>query len=113
MGTSAGAASTYGKASVYGSASARVRLAPDEVFDPSAELLLERGDIEITNLDEAENRCTAVAGDRTVTFRVIDSGTGACRLSIQVGGGQDRVTNQRLADELLRSICGRLPVPCE
>jgi hypothetical protein len=112
-GTSAVAASTHGKASVYRSATAYVELAPDKAFNPAVKMLLERGDIEITDLKEANNRCKAVAGDRTLTFRVIESGTGRSRLSVLVGGGDNPDANQELADRLMQQICGRLEVACE
>lgn len=111
--TSALAASTHGKASVYGSASAYVRLAPDRAFNPAVKMLLERGDIEITNLKEVDNRCKAVSGDRTLTFRVIESSDGRSRLSLLVGGGNDPEANQVLADDLMGAICKRLEVTCE
>jgi hypothetical protein len=112
-GTSAVAASTHGSASVYRSATAYVQLAPDQAFNPAVKLLLERGDIEITDLKEANNRCSAVEGDHRLTFRVIESVGGRSRLSMLVGGGDDREANQELADELIRRICARLPTPCE
>jgi hypothetical protein len=107
------AGSTYGKVSVYRSATAYVRLAPDQVFNPVVEMLLERGDIKITDLKEASNRCRAVTGDRELTLRVIESGTGRSRLSVLVGGGDDPDANQELADTLMQQICGRLTVECE
>ena len=112
-GTSAVAASTHRKASLHRSASAHVQLAPDDAFVPAAELLLEREDIEITDLNQARNQCKAVAGDRKLTFRVIESGAGGSRLSMLVGGGHDPEANQELADELVKEICGRLGVACE
>jgi len=90
-----------------------VQLAPDQAFNPAVKILLERGDIEITDLKEHDNRCRAVAGDRKLTFKVVDTGTGRSRLSMVVGGGNDPEANQELADKLVRTICGRLPVSCE
>jgi len=112
-GTSAAAASTYGRTSVYRSATAYVELAPDQTFNSAVRMLLERGDIEITDLKEANNRFKAVAGDRKLTVRVIESGTGRSRLSVLVGGGDDPNRNQELADRLMQQICGRLEVACE
>ena len=112
-GTSTVAASTHGKASVYRSATAYVELAPDRAFNPAVKMLLERGDIEITDLKEANNRCKAVAGDRKLTFRVIESGIGRSRLSVLVGGGDNPDANQELADRLMQQICGRLGVACD
>ena len=112
-GTSAVAVSTHRKASLYRSASAYVQLAPDDAFVPAAELLLEREDIEITDLNQAQHRCKAVAGDRQLKFRVIESGTERSRLSLLVGGGDDPDANQELADELVKEICERLGVACE
>jgi len=112
-GTSAVAASTHGRASVYRSATAYVELAPGEAFKPAVKMLLERGDIEITDLNEANNRCKAVVGDRTLTFRVIESGEGRSRMSILIGRGDGTEANQQLADALMQQICGRLEVACE
>ena len=112
-GTSAIAASTHGKASVYRSATAYVQLAPEQAFNPVAKMLLEWGDIEITDLDEAAFSCKAVAGDRRLTFRVIESSGGRSRLSMLVGGGDDPEANQELAEELLQRICASLSVKCE
>lgn len=112
-GTSAVAASTHGKASVYRSATAYVQLAPDQAFKLAVNVLLERGDIEITDLNEANNRCKAVEGDHKLTFRVIESGDGRSRLSMLVGGGDNPDANQKLADDVIRRICARLPMPCE
>ena len=53
-----------------------VQLAPDQAFNPAVKILLERGDIEITDLKEHDNRCRAVAGDRKLTFRVVEYGDG-------------------------------------
>jgi hypothetical protein len=111
-GGSAAAASTYGKASVYRSATAYVQLAPEQAFNPAVKMLLERGDIEITDLKEANNRCKAVTDDFKLTFRVIESGPGRSRLSMLVGGGNDPGANQELAERLMRAICGRLTVDC-
>jgi hypothetical protein len=76
-------------------------------------MLLERGDIQITDLEEADNRCQAVAGDQKLTFRVIESTEERSRLSLLVGGGDDPVANQELADRLMRQICGGLGVACD
>jgi hypothetical protein len=110
---STAAASTYGSASIYRSATAYVQLVPEEAFDPAVEMLLERGDIEITELEESDNRCKAVSGDRKLTFRVIESGTRRSRLSLLVGGGHNPDANQELADTLIEQICGRLTIACE
>ena len=112
-GASAAGGSTVRSASIYRSASATVQLAPDQAFNPAVKILLERGDIEITDLKEHDNRCRAVAGDRKLTFKVVDNGTGRSRLSMVVGGGNDPEANQELADNLMRAICDRLPVSCE
>ncbi len=112
-GTSAAAASTYGKASVYRSATAYVELAPGAAFKPAVELLLGRKDIKITDLEEASNRCTAVMGERKLTFRVVESGPDRCRLSVLVGGGDDPEANQELADQLMQNICRHLGEACE
>lgn len=90
-----------------------MQLAPDQAFNPAVKILLERGDIEITDLKEHDNRCRAVAGDRKLTFKVVDTGTGRSRLSMVVGGGNDPEANQDFADNLMHAICGRLPVSCE
>ena len=111
-GTSAAAASTYGRTSVYRSATAYVELAPDQTFNSAVRMLLERGDIEIIDLKEANTRFKAVAGDRKITFRVIESGTGRSRLSVLVGGGDDPNRNQELANRLMQQICGRLTIAC-
>ena len=111
--TSAVAASTHRSASVYRSATAYVQLEPDQAFNRAVKMLLERGDIEITDLKEANNRCSAVEGDHRLTFRVIESGGGRSRLSMLVGGGDDPDANQELADTLIQAICGRLPTACE
>ena len=112
-GASTFAASTHGRASVYGSATAYVRLAPDEAFNPAVEFLLGRGDIEITELKEAENRCKAVIGDHKLTFRVIDAANRQSRMSLLVGGGRVSDANQELADTLMEQICGCLTAACE
>ena len=112
-GTSAVAASTHGSASVYRSATAYVQLAPEQAFNPAVKMLLERGDIETTDLKEANKRCSTVEGDHRLTFRVIESGGGRSRLSMLVGGGDDPDANQELADTLIQAICGRLPAACE
>jgi hypothetical protein len=107
------AASTYGKASVYRSATAYVELAPADAFEPAVELLRERDDIEITDVESADSRCKAITGDRTVTLRVIESTPGRSRLSLMVGGGSDGDANDALAKDLLVAICGRLGDACE
>jgi hypothetical protein len=112
-GTSAAVASTYGKASVYRSATAYVDLAPGDAFKPAVELLLGRKDIKITDLVEANTRCTAIMGDRSLTFRVVESGPDRCRLSILVGGGDNPEANQELADQLMQNICRHLGAACE
>lgn len=112
-GTSAVAASTHGRTSVYRSATAYVQLAPEDAFEPAVTLLLEREDIEITDLREAHNRCKAVAGNRKLTFRIIESTDGRSRLSLLVGGGDDPEANQELADKLMRQMCSRLSAACE
>jgi len=112
-GTSAVAASTYGRTSVYRSATASVRLTPDRAFDSAVKTLLERGDIQITELKEADRRCRAVSGDRKLTFKVVDVGSGRSRMSMVVGGGRDPDANQDLADGLIGAVCGHFPVACE
>jgi len=107
------AASTHGAASVYRSAIAYVQLAPDKAFNPAVNMLLERGDIEITDLKEVNYRCNAAIGDHTLTFRVIESGNGRSRLSMLVGGGDNPEVNQELADKLMGEICHRLAGACE
>lgn len=111
--TSAVAASTYGRATVYRSANAYVQLAPDQAFKPVVEMLLARSDIKITELEEADNRCSAVSGDHKLTLRVIESGDGRSRISILVGGGNDPNENQDLADDLIWRICARLGTVCD
>ena len=113
LGASMGAASTHGGATLYRSATAFVQLAPDRAFNPAVKVLLERSDIEITDLKEANSRCKAVVGDRTLTFRVIESGEGRSRMSILIGRGDGTEANQQLADALMQQICGRLEVACE
>lgn len=112
-GTSTLAASTHRKASVYRSATGYVRLPADQVFNAVVRMLLERGDIELTDLKEAENRFRAVAAGRKLSFRVIESTNEKSRLSLLVGGGDDPETNQEIAERLMQQICGRLEVPCE
>ncbi len=112
-GASTVAGSTSGKISVHRSATAYVALAPEDAFEPAVTLLLERDDIEITTLDEAANRCTAVSGEMTITLRVIQSTPGRSRLSIMVGRGTDADANQALADRLVRTICLSLGAACE
>ena len=112
-GASSVAASTYAKASAYGSASAYVRLEPQEAFDSAVKLLLEREDIKIIGLTETDSRCTAAAGDRNLTFRVIESSPGRSRLSMMVGGGSDSGGNEAWAAALLQQICGRLSAACD
>lgn len=111
--TSALAASTYGKSSGYRSATAYVEMAPDRVFNSAVGMLLERGDFEITDLKEADKRCTAASGDYRLTLRVLESGHNRSRLSVLIVGGDDPMANQKLADELTRKTCARLPMPCE
>jgi len=106
-------ASTAGKVSAHRSATASVALAPEDVFEPAVTILLERDDIEITALDEAANRCTAVSGDVTITLWVIASAPGRSRLSIMVGRGTDADANQALADRLAGTICLKLGPACE
>ena len=112
-GTSAAAASTYGRTSVYRSATAYVQIAPDQAFKAVVEMLLAQGDIKITELEEADARCSAVSGDNKLTLRVIESGEGRSRMSILIGGGDATEANQQLADALMQQICGRLDVACE
>jgi len=112
-GTSTVAASAYRKAAVYGTSKAYVRTAPEDAFKDGVRVLGELADTEITALDEKSTRCAAVHGDRVLTFRVFESGDGMSRLSLLVGGGDDSVANQELADRLMREICRRLDVACE
>lgn len=112
-GASAVAASTHGKASVYRSATAYVQLAPEQAFSTAVKFLLGRGDIKITDLKEAENRCSAVRDNHRLTLRVIESGDGRSRISILVGGGDDPIASQDLADDLVWRICARLGTKCE
>jgi len=112
-GVSTVAASTARTATNYRSASSHVRLGADEVFDSAVGLLLERDDIEVDGVDEASHRCSAVAGERTLTLRVIDDGTRGSRLSLTVGHGDDGDTNQALAERLLREICRRFGDTCD
>jgi len=112
-GASTVAGSTSGKVSVHRSATAYAALAPEDAFEPAVTILLERDDIEITALDEAANRCTAVSGEVTITLRVIQSTPGRSRLSIMVGRGTDADSNQALADRLVRAICLSLGAACE
>ena len=112
-GASAVTASTYARASVYRSATAHVLLPPEQAFKPVVEMLLARGDIKITELDEADTRCSAVSGDHKLTLRVIESGDGRSRISILVGGGDDPNENQDLADDLIWRICARLGTACD
>ena len=113
MRISAAGASTYQKSSVYRSAAATIGLNPEDAFDAAATLLLEHGGIEITKLEERENRCSAVAGEHKLTLRVTEVGPGRTRVSILVGGGRDAEANQRLADEIVEEICARLGTTCE
>jgi len=113
MGTSAVGASTYQKASVYRSAAATVDLGPEDAFEAAVKLLLERDDIEITELDEEANRCSARAGDQTLTLRIIEVGSERTRLSLLVGGGRDTESNQDLADEMIAEVCARLGSACD
>ena len=112
-GASSVAGSTSGKVSVHRSATVYVALAPEDAFEPAVTILLERDDIEITALDEAANRCTAVSGEVTITVRVIESTPGRSRLSVMVGRGTDADANQALADRLVGDLCLRLGVACE
>lgn len=112
-GASAVAASTYRQYSLYRSASASVQRTPDETFEAAATLLLERHDVEITDLNETHRQCTAVVGDRTLTLRVTVAGAGRSRLSILVGGVDDVSGSQALADRLLQQICVQLEASCE
>ena len=112
-GVSTMAASTHGTSSLYGSSSAIARLAPEDVFESAVKLLLERDDIEITSLEEADNRCTAIAGSRKTTLRVVDVDGERSRLSLLVGGGDDPAANQELAEGLMHDICARLGAACE
>ena len=109
---SAVGASTYQKGSVYRSATAYVELTPEDAFEPAVKLLLEREDIEITKLEEAENRCSAVAGNHKLTLRVVEADPGRSRLSLLVGGGRDAEANQGVANELMMRICLRLGAGC-
>jgi hypothetical protein len=113
MGTSAVGASTYQKSSVYRSAAATVDLPPEEAFESAVKLLLERKDIEITELEEEANRCSARAGDQTLTLRVIEVASDRTRLSLLVGGGRDTESNQDLADEIVEAICARFAKNCD
>ena len=113
MGTSAVGASTYQKSSVYRSAAAAVDLGPEDVFEAAVKLLLERKHIEITELEEDANRCSARAGDHTLTLRVTAVGPGRTRLSMLVGGGRDAEANQHLADEIVHEVCARLGNTCD
>lgn len=113
MGTSAVGASTYQKSSVYRSASATVDLGPEDAFGAAVKLLLEREDIEITELEEGANRCSARVGDHTLTLRVTAVGPGRTRLSMLVGGGRDAEANQNLADEIVDEACARLGNICD
>jgi len=112
-GVSTVAASTARTATNYRSASSHVRLGTDEVFDSAVGLLLERDDIEVDGVDEASRRCSAVAGDRRLTLRVIDDGVGGSRLSVTVGRGDDTDANQALAELLVREICERFGDACD
>jgi hypothetical protein len=112
-GTSTMAASTHAKSSLYRSASATVRLTPEHTFEPAVTLLLERDDIEITVLTEADNRCQAIAGSRKLTLRVIKVDDERSRLSLLVGSGDDPEANQELAEILIQDICARLEAACE
>jgi hypothetical protein len=111
--TSSVAASTHSRASLYRSSTAYVQQSPDRAFNPAVNILLERTDIEITNLEEADNRCTAKAGDRKLTLRVIEADRNRSRLSLLVGGGDDPAANQELAERLMRDICAHFGAACE
>jgi hypothetical protein len=112
-GTSTVAASAYRKAAVYGTSKAYVQMAPEDAFKPGMAILAELEDTKITALDEDSTRCTAAHGDRMLTFRVFVSGDGRSRLSLLVGGGDDAVANQELADQLMKKICEQLDATCE
>jgi hypothetical protein len=112
-GTSSVAASAYRKAAAYGSSKAYVQMVPEDAFDPGVAMLSQLEDAEITALDEDFTRCTATFGDRALTFRVFESGEGRSRLSLLVGGGDDAVANQELADQLMKKICKHLEAACE
>ena len=113
MGSSAVGASTYQKSTVYRSAAATVDLGPEDAFEAAVKLLLERDDIEITELEEGANRCTARAGDHKLTLRVTAVGPGRTRLSMLVGGGRDTESNQTLADEIVEEVCARFAKKCD
>lgn len=112
MGTSAVGASAYQKATSYRSAVATVDLGPEDAFEAAVKLLLERDDIEITELEEGANRCSARAGDHTLMLRVIKVNSERTRLSLLVGGGRDTESNQNLADEMIAEVCARLGSAC-
>lgn len=112
-GASTMAASTYGRASLYRSATATVRLASEDAFERAVKLLLERDDIQITELMEADHRCRAIVGNLEVGVRVIEVDGDRSRLSLLVGGGDDPEANQELADSLMKDICARLGTTCE
>jgi len=107
------AALTHAAASTYRSATAYVELSPEDAFEASTRMLLDRDDLEITALDEAGRRCTASMGAHTVTVRVIESTPVRSRLTVTVGGGDEPASNESLATALVRDVCKRLPVPCE
>jgi hypothetical protein len=111
--TSVIASSTHGRASNYRFATTYVEMVPEEVFDTAVTMLRESGDIEVTDLNEPDNRCGAVSGDLKLTFRVLEATEGRSRLSAMVGGGHDPDGNQELADTMIRRVCERLPEPCE
>jgi len=112
-GVSSVAASTYQKASTYRSAAATVDLPPEDVFEAGVEVLVEREDIEITELEEGANRCSARVGDHTLTLRVIEVASDRTRLSLLVGGGRDTESNQTLADEIVEEVCARFAKKCD
>ena len=112
-GTSTVAASAYRKAAAYGTSKSYVQMAPEDAFDPGVAILSQLEGAEITALDENFTRCTATFGDRVLTFRVFESGEGRSRLSLLVGGGDDAVANQELADQLMKKICKHLEAACE
>jgi hypothetical protein len=113
LGGATGAASTSGAASRYRTASVLVAVEPEKAFKSAVTVLLERGDVEITNLTESKNRCRAAVGRQKLSLRVLESGPDRSRLSLMVGGGDDPSTNLELAEDLLQAICDGLPVSCE
>jgi hypothetical protein len=88
-------------------------MVPDDAFAAAANLVRDRDDLGETAFDEAGRRWTGDMRTHTVTVRVIESTPGRSRVTVTVGGGNDPVTNESLAAELLRDVCARFPVPCE